>query len=54
VIGRKEARSPSLYPDNPQSAHYDPQLYAQGNGSDHEDARGEDAAGQEKATATET
>ena len=24
VIGRKEARSPSLYPDNPESKHYDP------------------------------
>jgi multidrug efflux pump subunit AcrB len=29
VIGRKKASSPSLYPDNPESAHYDPQLYAQ-------------------------
>jgi multidrug efflux pump subunit AcrB len=54
VIGRKEARSPSLYPDNPQSAHYDPQLYAQGEGSEHEDSGGEDAAEQEKAPATET
>ena len=24
VIGRKEPRSPSLYPGNPESAHYDP------------------------------
>ena len=32
VIGRKEARSPSLYPGNPASAHYDPQLYAHANG----------------------
>jgi multidrug efflux pump subunit AcrB len=43
LIGRKEARSPSLYPGNPQSTHYDRQLYAQGNGSDHEDARRENA-----------
>jgi multidrug efflux pump subunit AcrB len=35
VIGRKEARSPSLYPDNPESAHYDPQDYAPANGGDH-------------------
>jgi multidrug efflux pump subunit AcrB len=28
VIGKKEARSPSLYPDNPESKYYDPQLYA--------------------------
>ena len=25
VIGRKEARSPSIYPDDPESAHYDPE-----------------------------
>jgi multidrug efflux pump subunit AcrB len=37
VIGRKKAHSPSLSPENPQSAHYDPQLYAQDNGTDHED-----------------
>ncbi len=28
VIGRKEPVSPSLYPDNPESAHYDPDLEA--------------------------
>ena len=28
VIGRKEARSPSLYPDDPESSHYDPEVYA--------------------------
>jgi Cu/Ag efflux pump CusA len=28
VIGRKAARSPSVYPDDPDSAHYDPQVYA--------------------------
>jgi multidrug efflux pump subunit AcrB len=27
VIGRKAARSPSVYPDDPASAHYDPQVY---------------------------
>ena len=35
VIGRKEARSPSLCPENPESAHYDPQAYAPANGGDH-------------------
>jgi multidrug efflux pump subunit AcrB len=28
VIGGKTARSPSLYPDDPQSAYYDPKVYA--------------------------
>jgi multidrug efflux pump subunit AcrB len=28
MIGKQEARSPSLYPDNPASKYYDPQLYA--------------------------
>jgi multidrug efflux pump subunit AcrB len=28
VIGRKEHRSPSIYPDDPESAHYDPNVYA--------------------------
>ena len=37
VIGRKEPRSPSLYPGNPESAHYDPELDADADGSDHED-----------------
>jgi multidrug efflux pump subunit AcrB len=32
VIGSRQARSPSLYPDNPESMYYDPQLYAQANG----------------------
>jgi multidrug efflux pump subunit AcrB len=27
VIGRKEARSPSIYPDDPESAHYDPRVF---------------------------
>ncbi len=37
VIGRQEPRSPSLYPGNPESAHYDPSLYAQDDGGDTED-----------------
>jgi multidrug efflux pump subunit AcrB len=28
VIGRKKAESPSIYPDDPESAHYDPDAYA--------------------------
>ena len=28
VIGKKVARSPSIYPDDPESAHYDPNVYA--------------------------
>ena len=27
IIGRKIARSPSIYPDDPQSSHYDPLVY---------------------------
>ena len=30
VIGRKVARSPSIYPDDPESPHYDPQGFASG------------------------
>ena len=29
VIGRKAARSPSIYPDDPESMHYDPLVFAQ-------------------------
>jgi hypothetical protein len=54
VIGPNEARSPSLYPGNPDSTHYDPQLYAQANGSDHEDNRVENAAEDEEAPETRT
>ena len=28
VIGKKVARSPSIYPDDPESAHYDPNVFA--------------------------
>ena len=34
VIGKKVARSPSIYPDDPESAHYDPNVYA---GEEHAD-----------------
>ncbi len=27
VIGRKAARSPSIYPDDPESTYYDPQVF---------------------------
>jgi multidrug efflux pump subunit AcrB len=54
LIGRKEARSPSLYPGNPKSKHYDEQLYAQENGNNHEDNRDENAAEGEKTTAIKT
>ena len=52
VIGRKEPRSPSLYPGNPASAHYDPALAAGSDGGEQEDsdedaAEGEPAAGSE-------
>ena len=32
VIGKKEAESPSIYPDDPESSHYDPNVFA-GHGS---------------------
>ena len=47
VIGGKEPLSPSLYPDNPESSHYDPQLYAHPDGSNGEHAGGEN--GEENA-----
>jgi multidrug efflux pump subunit AcrB len=47
VIGKNEPRSPSLYPDNPESVHYDPNLYGpanggNGNGNGHEQAADEE------------
>ncbi len=54
VIGRNEPRSPSLCPGNPDSSHYDPQLFAQANGSDQRDNRDENAAEDEQAPETET
>jgi multidrug efflux pump subunit AcrB len=38
LIGRREASSPSLYPGNPSSTFYDPQLSSDGNGSHETDA----------------
>ena len=36
VIGKQVARSPSIYPDDPESAHYDPNAYAgQGHADPH-------------------
>ncbi len=46
VIGRKEFRSPSLNPGNPESTHYDPRFDAPANGSDH-DETGDDSASDE-------
>ncbi len=28
VVGKKEAKSPSIYPDDPNSSHYDPEVFA--------------------------
>ena len=36
VIGNKVARSPSIYPDDPESAHYDPNVYAEQHHSGHD------------------
>jgi multidrug efflux pump subunit AcrB len=36
VIGKRAARSPSLYPDDPESAHYDPDVWAGGGSSSTE------------------
>jgi multidrug efflux pump subunit AcrB len=51
VIGRQQPRSPSLYPDNPLSAHYDPQLYGNGDGdgNNHEGNGGDGATEEEEA-----
>ena len=49
VIGRQVARSLSLYPGNPESAHYDPDLSGHANGNGPEDTGGEDVAEDEEA-----
>ncbi len=49
VIGRQEPRSPSLYPANPESAHYDPEAFGEGNGGEEEDKGGDNAAEEEEA-----
>ena len=36
VIGQKVARSPSIYPDDPESVHYDPLVYADHGPSGHD------------------
>src|SRR5437660_1822212 len=36
VIGEREPRSPSLYPGNPESTHYDPEAFGGGNGNGNE------------------
>jgi multidrug efflux pump subunit AcrB len=42
IIGRKQPRSPSIYPDDPESAHYDPEVFvneppSSGNGAPSRD-----------------
>ncbi len=50
VIGRRQHRSPSLYPGNPESAHHDPEFDA--DGSDQADETGGDAEEDEESPAT--
>ncbi len=50
VIGKQEARSPSLYPGNPQSTHYDPELGGGDGGSEGEDSRGENSDDQHEGS----
>ncbi len=38
VVGNTVARSPSVYPDDPESAHYDPDVFADHGASGHADA----------------
>ncbi len=45
VIGKKQPASPSLYPGNPESAHYDPAL-GQAEGDGQEDSEGEASDGE--------
>ena len=53
VIGRKVARSPSIYPDDPESAHYDPQVFADEAHAGHDAAApGEPAGRRRTPTAT--
>jgi hypothetical protein len=40
VMGRKVPRSPSIYPDDPESAHYDPLAYAPAGESGRQATRG--------------
>ncbi|HTU18875.1 MAG TPA: efflux RND transporter permease subunit, partial [Gemmataceae bacterium] len=53
LIGSKKATSPSLYPDNPKSSHFDPQAFAEANGSNHESNGQKNGAKKEKASTKE-
>jgi hypothetical protein len=48
VIGRKEARSPSMYPDDRESAHFDPLVYAQVDENDKKVVSSDDYAAWER------
>jgi multidrug efflux pump subunit AcrB len=50
IIGARKPRSPSLYPGNPQSAHYDPHLEEETEGSDDQD-HGNDTGGEDEESA---
>jgi len=52
VIGRKEPLSPSLYPGNPASAHFDPGLDAPTNGGGDEDTQAQNGSEAEEADET--
>jgi hypothetical protein len=53
VIGGKLAHSPSIYPDDPKSLHYDPQVYAPVDENTREAAPGDDDADWDVSGATE-
>jgi hypothetical protein len=42
VIGAKQPASPSLYPDNPASTHYDPDLHGDAGHGDGRNSGGDD------------
>jgi len=48
IIGRKVARSPSMYPDDPQSVHFDPHVFAHTDVYDKEITSSEDDAAWDK------
>ncbi len=43
VIGRRVARSPSIYPDDPESAYYDPRVFVDEEAGDHDGQPGRHA-----------
>jgi predicted RND superfamily exporter protein len=58
VIGKRVARSPSIYPDDRESSHYDPMLFARAEHADSNHAHGDNeshspAAGQEPGSQPE-